>query len=367
MISIITKPAKDTQGAYAMAGGGTYEKLNDGFRYGGRLGEDVDYRVYGKSFERGPGVDPAGQANDAWRQGRLGFRADWNLDTTKANSLTVQGDYYVGDSGSEVSLISTTPPFVQPLVGKDQVSGENVLLRWRHICNEDSDWTLQTYCDQYQRDMLVWDETVSTFDVDFQYRFPLSQCQQITCGAGFRNIDDNLPSSSDFTTHFSPVEQSINLTSQFVQDEIALIEDLLVLTLGTKLEGNAYTGFEVQPSARLLWTPDKQQSAWAAVSRAVRTPSRVDRDMSSTGFAAPGVFPRLVGSRSAGSEALIAYEMGYRSQTTERFSWDIATFYNVYDDLTVAALGERSSRRARDVTTSRPACLPAGQARMNAH
>ena len=339
VISIITKKAKDTQGVYVTAGGGTQEKLTDGARIGGRLGENGYYRVYGKNFERGRGFLPDGRADDDWRQGRAGFRADWDLDAANADSVTVQGDYYVGDSGSVSKLVSTRPPFVQQLVGDDRVNGQNVLARWRHVHDEDSDWALQTYFDRYQREAPLRDETVTTFDVDFQYRFPLGERQKITCGAGFRNIHDDLPSHDDFTVHFDPVERTLNLASQFVQDEIALVEDQWTLTMGTKLEQNPYTGLEVQPSIRLLWTPDPRHSAWAAVSRAVRTPSRVDRDLVATGFMGPGRFARALGSDSFGSEALMAYEVGFREQATERFSWDLAAFYNVYDDLMTAVAG----------------------------
>lgn len=352
VINILTKSAKDTQGTYVSGGGGTHERFNDAFRHGGKIGEDGSYRIYGKYFERGPGVERAGpfntttQGNDAWCQGRVGFRTDWGIDPGKSDALTVQGDYYRGSEGDSATIVQTVPPYSQTYDVKNPVEGGNVLARWRHTIDDESDFALQTYFDRYSRIEDVVSETVNTLDLDFQYRFPLTDRQRITCGVGFRNVSDELLSADDFTEHYTPACRTTNLASQFLQDEIALVEDRLTLTLGTKLEQNAYTGFECQPTARMLWSPDRRHSLWGAVSRAVRTPSRWEDDLFKTmamGGPPPGPSPgpgpfdvtflRLYGSRGVLSEALMAYEIGYREQTTDRLSWDLALFYNVYDRL----------------------------------
>lgn len=199
VINVITKNAKQTQGAYANAGGGTYERLIAGARYGGKLGENGNYRVYAKDFERGEVADPQGNpfdpngnANDAWRQGRVGFRCDWDLTPHGRDSLTVQGDYYKGVSAIEGSQQTTVPPSTLEQAGYDHLSGEDVLARWRHVCSEDSDWTLQTYYDKYERNSFHRSELARTYDVDFQYRFSWTPRQTIICGAGYRHIDTGL-------------------------------------------------------------------------------------------------------------------------------------------------------------------------------
>lgn len=342
VINVITKKANDTQGSYVGVGGGTQERMNDGVRYGSTIGEDFHYRVYGKHFERGPGVDPTGPAEDSWRQGRFGFRSDWNVD--KADTLTVQGDCYTGESGMTAKLTSTVSPFFSMESGNIDNSGQNVIARWRHVNDEDSDWTLQTYFDNYLRDTILTSERVRTFDVDFQYRFPLTDRQSVTCGAGYRYIHEQLPSEHPFTLASIPPETSFTLGSQFIQDEIQLVDDRLVFTTGVKLEENTYTGLEYQPTGRLLWAPDKRHTAWGAVSRAVRIPGYEEHGaLFATTVPAPGspVFGRIRGNDGMISEVLWAYELGYRTQATDKFSYDIATFYNVYNGLsrTVAVGG----------------------------
>ncbi len=336
VINIITKKATDTQGIYATGGGGSVLRSEEAVRYGGQIGDDGCYRVYAKSFDNGPFYDPNKPANDAWNQTRFGFRSDFNLDHDKSNTLTVQGDYYTGLSDTDASKTLTVPPYSEPLSGCVFNTGENLLARYRHVTDEDSDWTLQTYYDSYERDSDILNtERQRTCNVDLQYRFRLSDCQRITCGAGYRHIDMDCPSLEPFTVSILPVEESYYKVSQFVQDEITLAPDTLALIFGCKLEQNTYTDFEYQPTVRLLWTPDQTHTFWGAISRAVRTPCEVSRQLFATtpsGLADPPLL-RVLGNDDFDSETLMAYELGYRTQATERFSWDIATFFNVYKDL----------------------------------
>ncbi len=180
VISIITKSAKDTQGTYVSAGGGTQERMDNSVRCGGKIGEDFHYRIYGKNFERGPGFDPTGPPEDSWRQGRFGFRTDSDLDRGKSDTLTVQGDCYTGESGMTAQHTVTYLPYSWMQDGYTDNSGQNVLARLRHVNDDDSDWTLQTYFDNYVRGTILNSERVRTFDIDFQCRRPLGDRNEIT-------------------------------------------------------------------------------------------------------------------------------------------------------------------------------------------
>src|SRR6266851_4960069 len=120
-------------------------------------------------------------------------------------------------------------------------------------------------------------------------------------------------------------------------------------TLGSKFERNEFTGFEIEPNARLLWNLTPNQSIWTAVSRAVRTPALTEEGLRlNSAVIPPGApsnptpFPAVIavfGSHQFNSEDLLAYELGYRVQATSNLSLDIATFYNNYSNLRTAEPG----------------------------
>jgi iron complex outermembrane receptor protein len=332
IINIITKSADRTQGVLLYGGTGTEERGFSTARYGGKIGDDLYWRVYGRQFERDGGYFP-GDDFDDWRQARGGFRADWFA--TCDDQITLQGDIFDGDAGEAKFIPSATPPFGAVQVYDNHHFGENTIFHWAHVIDEDSDWAFRTYYDRYGRITPFVDLEQKTFDIDFQYRFPIGPCHNVICGAGYRHIDDHF--FGDFSLSLDPTERSTDLYSYFIQDEITLVEDEWYLTAGSKFEHNDFSGFEFQPSVRLLWLPSERESVWAAVSRAVQTPDRIDDDFTFHQLISAGppfpTFGRITGNRDQQAEDLLAFEMGYRSQPTDEFSWDLALFYNQYDDL----------------------------------
>jgi iron complex outermembrane receptor protein len=314
VINVTSKTARDTQGLLFTGGGGTELRGFSSVRYGGQVSSKAYYRVYGKFFERDRVVLRNGQdAADDWHMGQGGFRMDWNA--AKSDLITIQGDYYSGRMGQRVADDTV-------------VDGGNLIGRWSHRLSETSDLKLQLYYDRTHRKVPnTFAEVLDTYDIDFQHRFQLSVRQNIVWGFGYRLNKDNVTNSSSLA--FLPPRVSRKAFSGFVQDEIALVRDRLQLTIGTKIEHNAFTGFEYQPSGRLSWKLSRRQTMWGAISRAVRTPSRIDRELF-----APGSAPFLLaGGPGFVSEELSAYELGYRTQPSDRFSVSLATFYNGYDHL----------------------------------
>jgi iron complex outermembrane receptor protein len=222
------------------------------------------------------------------------------------------------------------------------MQGANLLGRWTRSIAEDSDWTLQAYYDwteiadavpalvlngtQFAAAGELHDD-LQTLDLDFQHRFPLGSRQRFVWGAAFRNTRDVVSNAPALA--FLPARMNHSLYSMFFQDEIRLPRDLSI-TLGTKLEHGEYTGLEVEPNMRFQWKPGSSRSVWGAVSRAVRTPSRIDRDLRQ---AAPPNLPLLYGNPDFKSEKLVAYELGYRAQETGSLSTSLSAFYNVYSDV----------------------------------
>jgi iron complex outermembrane recepter protein len=316
VINVITKSAKDTQGGRATAGAGSEEKAFGSVRYGGKSGKDLNYRVYGEYFDRDATFHPNGNNFDPWHMGQSGFRTDW--DASERDLVTVQGDLYRGRAGQSAATDEFSNFF-----------GSNILSRWSRSLDDKSGFTLQLYYDRADRRDPNFIEDHNTGDIDFQYRLPLPGRQDVTWGAEYRVTADQTDSAPGIRL-FDPARQTIPTYSTFLQDVIALKPEKLSLTLGTKLENNFYSGWELQPSIRLQGMPTDRQSAWASVSRAVRTPSRLERDLFLNGLARGTGFD---------SEKVIAYELGYRVDPLAWLSLDAAAFYNDYTDLLSAEPG----------------------------
>jgi iron complex outermembrane receptor protein len=332
VINIITKGSKDTHGKLAAVGGGNVEQGSGRFHYGGGYGTNVNYRVYGMAFGRAPGFHSDHDNFDDWQLGQGGFRMDW--DNQKRDTVTLQGDLYKGNVGQRVNIGYYSPPASLNVVGTQDVSGGNILGRWRRTVDA-GDIQVQAYYDRTYRLGPQLGETRNTFDVDFIHHLTLLPRQDFIWGVGARWSPSDLIQTVE-TVDFLPHHQSDNIYSAFVQDQITIVRDKLQLTIGSKLEHNIYTGWELQPSARLLWTPNSHQTIWASVSRAVSTPSRVDENLQLTGFSniTLPIFIRIVGNPNFDSETLLGYELGYRRLITPRLYLDISLFHNNYNDLT---------------------------------
>jgi iron complex outermembrane receptor protein len=334
VINITTKSAKDTQGVLLTGGAGS-EELGFGARYGVQLHDNGYLRVYGKWYNRDESVVPGGgDANDAWTMYRGGFRYDY---LPEQNSYTLQGDIYQGSLQQRVNESEPPPVYAISNTTPVDVSGVNVLGKWVHTFDADNDLALKVYYDRTWRDRVVFSETRNTFDADLQHHFKLGNRNDIVWGLGYNITADDL--GNTFMVSFDPAKRTTSLYSAFAQDEITLIEKKLRLTLGTKVEHNDYTGWEVQPSARLSYNITEKQTAWFSASRAVSTPSRAEQNIRINQQVIPAaVSPvgadtivSLNGSTAMVSKELIGFELGYRLQAHERFTTDIATFYNIYD------------------------------------
>ena len=334
VINIITKNARDTQGLLLSGGGGTEEIGFGNVRYGGQLGEHTHYRVYTKYFNRDDTVDPSGNDSyDAWWMARAGFRADYEKDWV--NTLTFQGDLYDGELRDSLLLPSFTLPNPVRVNDTTRALGGNALGRWTHHFTEASILQFQMYYDRTERDSEVLKETRNTFDLDLHHRFPIFERHEIIWGLGSRVSHDEQDDNNLFLS-FDPTHRTTQLYSSFLQTEWELLEEKVKLTLGSKFEHNDYTGFEVQPGVRLTWTPDDKNTLWGSVSRAVRTPSRVEDDGRVLNSITPGAPPTIVslfGNNAYESEELTAYEIGYRIKAHPSVSVEVATFYNDYDSL----------------------------------
>jgi iron complex outermembrane receptor protein len=205
-------------------------------------------------------------------------------------------------------------------------------MNWKQQLDNGSSTVFQTYIDHYQRNFDLSKESVTAFNSDFQYFVAPVGRHNFAWGAGYRFTHQEQPTR--FYFQYTPQNRSDHQFDTFLQDKIDLVEDKLSLTLGSKFEHNEYSGFEVQPSARLAWTPSSNHTIWGAISRAVRTPSRAEHDIVLRQSVIQNVgFVALVGNEDFESEDLITYEIGYRTKPTHNTEIDFTTFYNDYTNV----------------------------------
>jgi iron complex outermembrane receptor protein len=317
VINIITRSSQDTQGALLSAGGGNLES-GVAARYGGKVGENTAFRVYAKGFDR-DGTETRGgrDVDDSWDKQQVGFR----LDSANGNDkFTLQGDAYDGSIDQAIN-------------DDKKVSGANLIGRWNRALEGGSNIQVQAYFDRTRRDYPgTFSEELDTYDIEAQHHFQWRKDHDIVWGGGYRLMQDDI--NNGIFLAFLPTDRRLSLANVFAQDSIALSQRLK-LTLGAKLEHNSYTDLEFLPNVRLAWKMNDKSLLWSSISRAVRTPSRID-----TEFFVPANAPFfLVGNKDFKSETLIAYEVGYRADPTPNVSFSISTFYNVYDELRSAERG----------------------------
>ncbi|MGZ4969342.1 MAG: TonB-dependent receptor plug domain-containing protein [Methylobacter sp.] len=328
VINIRTKHSKNTQGGLVSAQGGNYQN-GGSVRYGGELGEAGTYRVYAKGKQNSDYLNRQNQnAHDQWNAGQGGFRADYAL--TEKDQLLFSGDIQEMEGDETIGLRI-------PVESSMSQRNANATAKLTHK-TQDGEWYLQSFYLTDERHGYSLNQLIDTFDIEFQHNFQAGQRNAVTWGMDYRLIADEL---TDFNgVSFAPSSRATQLFSALLQDQFS-ITDNLRLTVGSKIEHNDYSGFEYQPNARLLWKLNENHSTWTSASRAVRTPTRGFQDIRIDLFSIPARPPFLpnttvgaiVGDPNFKSEEVTALEWGYRGQMSQNLSFDVATFYNIYDNL----------------------------------
>lgn len=341
IINIITRDSRHTVGTRVSAASGSHDRFLGSLRHGWKIGDQAYARVYFQHHDHDNFRTTDGKpAGDAWRFTQGGFRSD--SDLSDVSRFTLQGDLFSGRLDERYRRLNPEDPY-EAYIDEDEMKlrGGNLLARLTRSLENEADVNLQFYYDQARRETAVLVDDRQIFDVDLQHTLPVSDRHLVTWGGGYRVSRDDVENTFDVA--LTPDSRTVHLFNLFVQDEIELVEDTTNLTIGSKFEHNDFTGLEIQPGVRLSWSPRERQTVWAAVARAVRTPSRAEHDIrlnqepvfppGALGPGSPAMVTSLFGSEEFGSEKLVAYEVGYRAQPLEMVSFDLAAFYNDYDDL----------------------------------
>ena len=301
----------------------------------------MNYRAYVKYFDREGFAD---DSFDDWEFSRLGGRLDWSDQSN--DELTFTGEVYSGDVGENNLTNQPTPPFATVGNFTREYTGGFANGVWNHALSEQSDLQFRLSFDHNAIDKIAPEETRNTWDLDFQHHKEVGSRHDIVWGLGYLQSDDKTTSS--FTIGLIPPDRTLRRQSGFIQDEIRM-SDTVNLTLGTKVEKNSFStdNLEWSPNARLAWQANESSTVWGSVARAIRSPSRIEQDGKIVGIMLPPFVPTAPGSPAyplptaitvngnpeLESEKVVAYEAGFRSQPFESMSYDIAVFYNEYDDL----------------------------------
>ncbi len=332
VINIITKSAEDTQGNLVSLTGSITGGLGE-VRHGGKINDNAYYRTYGTYLDAGKTSNPSGTANaDNWNRARAGFRID--TKRIEDDTFTLQGDAYTGTQAGQVGVTLPVAPFRTNVRTDNDSLGGNVLARWTRYIEAGSQLSLQAYVDHYTRLEENIDQHVTTADIQLQHTMALNNRNNFIWGGGARLYVTQLDGT--FTTDIINPNSNHHILNTFLQDEFAIVPDKLYFTVGTKLEYNDLSGFEVEPSTRLAWHPTPNQTVWGAISRAVRTPSIYEQTVDAAAQVSnvpPVTELHLIGNPNQQSEQLISYELGHRIQPLRNVSFDTALFYNDYNNL----------------------------------
>ncbi len=335
VINVITKSSTETKGLLVEARTGDVDLGETSIRYGGSKGTAFTYRMYAQASTEAHEYHVDGHDYDAWRYAQLGFRADWAEG--RHGSFTLQGDGYMENVGEGAGAVSYTPPYSQTLYGLEHLSGVNILGRWQRAFSSGNDIQIQGYIDHTNHRELNLADYRTTYDLDYLQRLKVGKIQEVSFGLGARIIPIYDPIVVSGIT-FTPIHRTDQLYTAFLQDEITVVPNRVMLTVGTKLLHTNFTTFEPEPSARLAWTPTRNQTVWAAFTHAVRTPSDAEENFTLSGYigATPSglqAFAAFLPNTNFAPEQLNGYEVGYRRLLKKNVLVDFAGFANHYHDL----------------------------------
>lgn len=318
VINIITQAAADSPGVHIEAGGGTVDTESGALSYAGHNESVGDYRVYAEHTHTDSYLNSGGEP---WTRTQAGWRVDRNA---AGGQLTFQGDVQEGDFGDVDGYGGSNLP-------GNSTTGD-VSLHWRRpisIGGVDA----RTYYSWADRGLPGrWNE--ATAGLDLQLSADRVGRHLFTSGIGLRYVEEE---QLDQTTRvlFAVARSSRSQWSIYAQDEIHFLGDRVRVIAGTKLEDFTYTGLALQPTLRTLWQVSSNHTLWGAVSRAVRTPSRIEL-FSRVSVMVPDIVPvhfMLFGDENLKDEDMRAYELGWRWRPDPRLSIDTSLYYNDYEHL----------------------------------
>ena len=321
VVNIITKSSQDTQGL-RLGGRLDRNQWEGSARYGGPLGESSHLRVWTKTTSYDTPVQPFLDYRQDWNMQLGGFRADGQ--TQGGRDWTVWGRGYDGEFRDVGWLWDDSVGWYSDSVVDEKHGGQFAA----SLANPEDGSRWHAYYSRDQQHLpTLLDQDIDIFDLEYQRDSVLTERQRLTWGVGYQVIHSDLVGYDYYWLAFDPISQVQSNLRAFAVDTIDFPDQNLQLVLGAQALHTEFAGFDLQPNARLRWTPNNSFMGWVAVSRAVRTPSLEEVSLTDTSFQA--------GNPNFKSEELLSYEAGMRMQVNEKMAFDLATYFNEYDKLHV--------------------------------
>jgi iron complex outermembrane recepter protein len=346
-INVITKHADQTQGAFFNSDIGMDHPGSAALRYGGSAnGSDTRWRSYAKYSKRDHNEDLSGKpTHDEWEQARIGARMDFEL--SESDDLRVNVDAYDGSLGQDASPgLSLTwlagGQYGPRTTAREQMRGISISTALtKH--GDAARSTLQAFATHSDRSAVVSSERRTAAALEFDQTRTLTSWNDLHWGLRAHFNDDYLD-------HFSPKGREQWAFDAYAQDVSYFFDDRLALSLGARLEDTPFDGMQLSPNARITIAPTASTSAWAAISRAVRTPTRLEHDARLRLEFPPNSLPQLPnfpqlallfsGNDRIRSESLLAYEAGFQFDAKSAWALDASAFFNDYRHLTITQLDD---------------------------
>ncbi|AZG75102.1 TonB-dependent receptor [Shewanella livingstonensis] len=347
VINIITKNSIDTRGLYADVSSGSQLNIDTNLRYGGDIGNNGSFRVYGhvkdgQKSSKGIEMEPA----DFSEQQSAGTRFDFTPNDQWSG--LIQGDITQSTLGQNyrgvVDDSNRNISFTDSLDRTDS----RIMARLDNRISPSANQMLQTSWLKQSGSQTYLQEDFQSFDIDYQMNF-LYQDLQFDWGLNYRYNSISFADST-FVQSDGGFE-SLHQYGGLAQAQYKIVADKLDLIVGVKVDHNDLTGWENQPLARLVWKPLNNQVLWASVSKSVRVPSLLEfndnflidgqrvEEVSPITTGIPEIDRYYIrtylnGNDSVKSEKSVSYEMGYRLSDTT-WALDLSVYHTDTDDVAV--------------------------------
>lgn len=331
VINIITQNASDSQGQYIHVSGGNKDKGSINLRYGDSL-NSTSFRVNAQMAEldNNSSLLNNTHANDGAQNKSISFRLD--SAEGELHAWGVSGGYHENQQDQTLSVLNIPPPLFSNTNVHDETDTTAYYLKGNYSVQHrsGSNSAFHWFVDNYERSEQYLNQNVTTYELDYQLTLPPLDNHNIILGAGYRKIDAEYDNT--YAVSIDTEADDINLYSAYIQDEYTLIQDTLSITFGSKFEHHDFTGREIQPNLRISYTPSHGHFTWAAISKAVRTPSIAERGSLIQGGITQPITTWVQGNNDANSENVTSYEIGYRYFSSNVYTLDLSVFYTEYDN-----------------------------------